>query len=275
MDRFMSFSSAKRIAILWFIAAAITLASVVYQRMTGPTYPVSGSIKVAEKIVKFRLLRSHDSTADAKMLLYVPDAKITGEIMWRRYKSHDDWTAEKLKRNGENLVMSIPKQPAAGKVIYRISLIDSAGNRYNLTHEPVIIRFKGEVPLFALIPHIILMFISMLLAARSGLEAIVKGDNAFRLSVWTAGLLFVGGIILGPIVQKYAFNFFWAGWPVGHDLTDNKTAVAMIFWIVAVWRARNQAKGRIWIIIAAAALLLVYLIPHSVLGSELDYSEMS
>ena len=49
----------------------------------------------------------------------------------------------------------------------------------------------------------------------------------------------------------------------------------MIFWIVAVWRARNQAKGRIWIIIAAAALLLVYLIPHSVLGSELDYSEMS
>ena len=202
MDRFMSFSSAKRIAILWFIAAAITLASVVYQRMTGPTYPVSGSIKVAEKIVKFRLLRSHDSTADAKMPLYVPDAEITGEIMWRRYKSHDDWTAEKLERDGENLVMSIPKQPAAGKVIYRISLIDSAGNRYNLTHEPVIIRFKGEVPPFILFPHIILMFVSMLLATRSGLEAIVKGDNAFRLSIWTAGLLFVGGIILGPVVQK-------------------------------------------------------------------------
>jgi len=266
--------------------------------MTGPSYPVSGSVEVEDGIIEFKLLRTHDSTADAKMLLdvpdtslsgeirwrrystadakmllYVPDTSLSGEIRWRRYKSSDNWITEKLKRDKGNLEISIPKQPAAGKVMYQISLIDSAGNKHS--HEPIIIRFKGEVSPYVLFPHIILMFVSMLLAARSGLEAIVKGDNAYRFSIWTAGLLFAGGIILGPVIQKYAFNTFWAGWPVGHDLTDNKTAIAMIFWIIAIWRARNQAKGRIWIIIAAAVQLLVYLIPHSVFGSELDYNQMN
>jgi len=271
----MSVSHSKRILVLWFLTIVITMASVVYQRMTGPSYPVSGSVEVEDGIIEFKLLRTHNSTADAKMLLYVPDTSLSGEIRWRRYKSSDNWITEKLNRDKENLEISIPKQPAAGKVMYQISLIDSAGNKHNLTNEPIIIRFKGEVSPYVLFPHIILMFVSMLLAARSGLEAIVKGDNAYRFSIWTAGLLFAGGIILGPVIQKYAFNTFWAGWPVGHDLTDNKTAIAMIFWIIAIWRARNQAKGRIWIIIAAAVQLLVYLIPHSVFGSELDYNQMN
>ena len=87
-------------------------------------------------------------------------------------------------------------------------------------------------------------------------------------------MLLVGGLIFGPIVQKYAFGAYWTGWPFGHDLTDTKTGIAMIFWLIALWRGRNHAKGHIWMIIAALITLLIYLIPHSVLGSELDYTKM-
>jgi hypothetical protein len=85
-------------------------------------------------------------------------------------------------------------------------------------------------------------------------------------------LIFVGGLILGPIVQKYAFGAFWTGWPLGHDLTDTKTAIAMVFWLVATWRSKKPGGGRAWIIAAALVTLLVYLIPHSAYGSELDYT---
>ncbi len=79
---------------------------------------------------------------------------------------------------------------------------------------------------------------------------------------------------MGPVVQKFAFNEFWTGVPFGIDLTDNKTLIAMIAWLLALWKSREVKYGRYWVIGAAIVLLLVYSIPHSVLGSELNYETM-
>jgi hypothetical protein len=231
---------------LWILATVITLIAVVYQRVTGPTYPVRGRVHVGDAAVRFRLLRSADATGDALVQLSVRDSAITGEMRWKRYKSHDDWMLRPLERVGDKLVATIPRQPPAGKVMYQISLAGADGRKVALTAEPVIIRFKGEVPFYVLHPHILLMFFSMLI---------------------------VGGLILGPVVQKFAFGQFWTGWPFGHDLTDSKTAVAMLFWIIALWRDIKTGKGRGWYMAAAVMQLIVYSIPHSVLGSELDYTK--
>lgn len=167
---------------------------------------------------------------------------------------------------------NLPKQAAAGKIEYTVILTTATGTRLPLNESPIVMRFKGPVPIGILAPHIVCMFLSMLLATRTGLEAVAKRKAAQRFAIWTAGLLFVGGLILGPIVQKYAFGAFWTGWPFGHDLTDNKTAVAMLFWVVSIWRGWKGKDAHRWYISAAVVHLLVYLIPHSVLGSELDYS---
>jgi hypothetical protein len=41
-------------------------------------------------------------------------------------------------------------------------------------------------------------------------------------------------MILGPVVQKFAFGEYWTGFPFGTDLTDNKTLIAFIGWIIAL-----------------------------------------
>ena len=258
---------------LWILATVITLIAVVYQRATGPSYPVRGRVHVGDTAVRFRLLRSADATADALVQLSVADAAVTGEMRWKRYKSRDDWMLRPLERVGDKLVAAIPRQPPAGKVMYQISLAGADGRKVALTAEPVIIRFKGEVPFYVLHPHILLMFFSMLIGTRCGLEALFNGDRTRRLAIECAAMLFVGGLILGPVVQIFAFGEFWTGWPFGHDLTDNKTAVAMLFWLVALWRDIKGGKGRGWYIAAAVMQLIVYSIPHSVLGSELDYTQ--
>ena len=81
-------------------------------------------------------------------------------------------------------------------------------------------------------------------------------------------------MIFGPIVQKFAFNAFWTGWPWGHDLTDNKTIVAFIFWLIALIRLIKNKEKRGWALVASIVLLVIYLIPHSVLGSEIDYTQV-
>jgi ABC-type uncharacterized transport system permease subunit len=99
------------------------------------------------------------------------------------------------------------------------------------------------------------------------------------LAFWAFSSLTIGGFGLGMLVQHYAFGPYWTGIPFGWDMTDNKTLVAFLAWLVAVIAVWNKGKimqqpGRKWFVLAAAVItLLAYLIPHSVMGSELDYSK--
>jgi hypothetical protein len=260
--------------LLWVIAILITLVSAVYQRVTGPTYPLRGQVKVGPETIKFRLLRSSENPGDAEVSVTAPDPGISGSYEFRRHPSDDPWTLKALERKGDLLVGAIPSQPASGKVIYRIILSKPGIRPVSLTDDPVAMRFKGHVPRIPILyPHILLMFVGMLCSTRAGLEALARNSGTFKMVLWTMIPLFLGGIVLGPIVQKFAFGAYWTGWPVGTDLTDNKTAVAMVFWLIALWRLRNKPESRIWVIAAAVITLVVFAIPHSVLGSEIDYTQ--
>ena len=58
-------------------------------------------------------------------------------------------------------------------------------------------------------------------------------------------------------------------------ITNNKTLIALIGWIVAIIAGRGGKPARWWVLGASILLLAVYLIPHSLLGSELDYSKIN
>ncbi len=263
----------KRSSLLWIAALLITLVSAVYQRLTGPTYPVKGRVMVGSETIRFMLLRSFESPGDAQVTVAAADQLISGTYEFRRQPSSDAWTRRPLERQGDLLVARLPNQPASGKVLYRIYIGKPGIAPVPLTAEPLVLRFKNHVPRIPILyPHIALMFIGILCSTRAGLEALARGTRMYQFALWAAIPIFVGGIILGPVVQKYAFDAFWTGWPVGHDLTDNKTAVALIFWLIAAWRLRRNRETRGWVILAAVVTLVVFAIPHSVFGSEIDYS---
>lgn len=255
----------------WVVAIVFTISIAVFQRMTGPTYPVTGKINIAETAIKFKLLRSHVTSTNALITFKEIDTAFTGSLIYRHYKSDEQWTEMPMKRNEmKELVGEIPAQPMAGKLEYK-AYLKYKNDSYALNTTPVVIRFTGDVPPLVMIPHILLMFLAMLFSSRTGIEALIKGKNTFKYTIITLVTLFIGGIILGPVVQKYAFGAYWTGWPFGKDLTDNKTLIAFIFWAIAAFVLyRNKAK-RTMVVVAAVALLLIYMIPHSMFGSELNY----
>jgi len=264
----------KKIA-FWIIAFLITISTAVYQRLTGPTYRLRGNVTLNSSQISYRLLRSHETNKDCELRIKVQNPEISGRLIYKRFKTTDSWTEVLLERKEDMLVGRLPYQPPAGKLAYKV-ILESPNEKVSLTGEkPVIIRFKGHVPPFVLIPHVIIMFLAMLLSTRAGIEALDRKSNPRIYALWAAGLLFIGGIIFGPLVQKFAFGSFWTGFPLGYDLTDNKTLIAMIGWIAAVVAGRRGRPARGWVIGASILLLAVFLIPHSLLGSELDYSKMA
>jgi hypothetical protein len=196
---------------------------------------------------------------------------VQGILEWKRHKTDDAWTPTPMVFRDGALHGTLPHQPPAGKLDYRIQLTSGTGTAVVPEAGGVVIRYKGDVPLFILIPHILAMFTGMLLSTRTALEIFSARPRYLGLVAWTVGILAVGGMILGPIVQKYAFDAFWTGWPFGHDLTDNKTLVAILAWVVAAVAIRKGKNPKPWAIGAAVVTLAVFMIPHSVLGSELDY----
>lgn len=145
--------------------------------------------------------------------------------------------------------------------------------------DPIVLRYKGPVPTPLLIAHLSMMFIAVLVGLRAGLDALFGGASLRRLVWVTLGCLTLGGLLLGPFVQKAAFGAYWTGFPWGYDLTDNKTLLMWLAWVLAALVAgprprRDETWSRAAVLAATVAMAVVYLIPHSLRGSQLDYGKV-
>jgi hypothetical protein len=272
----------------WLVAAALTVACFVFQNRTGPTYPLEGTVATARGPVAYKFLRSEEIGTPLQLMLLAPVPEGVGAaVRWRRYRSHDAWRTTAMapgtfsfKRRGaaetvQGLGATLPSLPErAGKYEFYVDVDDGSGARSVTGERPIFARYKAPVPLFVLLPHILVVFLSMTLAIRTALEAL-RGGEARRLLAATVGSFLLGAFVLGPLVQWYAFGVWWSGFPFGYDWTDNKVVVELAAWLLAGAAAlfdRSVARQRAAIFLAIAVTLAVYFIPHSIFGSEYDYT---
>jgi hypothetical protein len=265
----------KRAILLWFMAFLLTAAFLVWQKISGPTYEKRFDTELAGTRLKGELLRTHSITADMPVTVHVPDRAVSAKVIWRRFPTEDPWTELPMVRDGEVLRAMIPRQGMAGKVEYHVAFHKDGLKVEVPPDEAAVARFKGDVPATILIMHVFAIVIAFLFSTRAGFEALSNGPSLKILSRIALGFLVAGGLILGPMVQKYAFDAFWTGWPLGQDLTDNKLAVGALLWLIAVIRSRGAGPGnpagKWWAVAAMVVIFVIFSIPHSIHGSTLDY----
>ncbi|NLA15156.1 MAG: hypothetical protein GX877_01285 [Bacteroidales bacterium] len=229
----------------WALAVLITLGAVFLQRSTGPGHARKESLNVLESSYKASfpqsLVRPRSGSPETQLTVTLK-AKETGWdplmgalLHYRRTPGTDDFTTviPSFTTDKNTLFMNstLPVQPAAGKVEYYIQLIAKDGTI--IQSNSSVLRFRNYVPPAVLILHILLMFFAYLFSNFTGLHALNKQAKTRYYALTALLLILAGGFILGPIVQKYAFNVWWAGWPLGRDMTDNKTLVAFLAWLIA------------------------------------------
>jgi hypothetical protein len=274
--------------ILWSLAFIITIGAAIYQRHTGPTYPKDMEVSLNNNLYELSLIRSLALDERPEVKLKIDDTSVKAKLYFKRFKTDEEYQVTEFTYREypvKSFIMNkifkiyeekgfyadVPQQPAAGKLQYYFEITDTNGTQTYFKDSPIVIRFKGGVPGFILTPHILFMFLAMLFSTLAGLMSIIKFPLYKKYAIWTLVLFIAGGMVLGPIVQYYAFGDLWTGVPFGWDLTDNKTLIALIFWILAVLMNRKKERP-VYTAIAAFVLLLVYSIPHSLFGSELDYT---
>jgi len=251
--------------VYWLFAVVITLVLSVYQRMTGPTNPKRVTIELNGESYKQRLPRSGVQSDEIVVLKGVP-SHTTAQIHYRRYPTTDDYITVDFSWNEDQWQAVLPVQPVAGKLQYYITV----GDKDYCADEPLIIRFRNDVPASILVPHILFMFAAMLFAVYT-LLLLITGKDYVRWLKITVVTLFIGGFVMGPLVQHVAFGPWWTGFPFGTDLTDNKTLISFLVFLVAL--ATMKWKYNKWVVAFAVLLMIaIFTIPHSSYGSEYDYT---
>ncbi|MCP4572196.1 MAG: hypothetical protein GY838_07565 [bacterium] len=271
----------KRIVTIWLLTFVLTVAFLVWQKVSGPTYEKTGQFDVGTGAMDYELLRTHSITGDLPVTIVVaeagsPDPGIQGTVIWRRYPTDEPWQRLPMRYEDGLLKAELPRQPMAGKLEYEVELVHGQVKELIPGREAAVARFKGDVPGLVLVFHVTCMVLGMLFSTGAGLDALTGGSASLKpLSRVTFAFLLLGGLILGPVVQKYAFDAYWTGWPLGEDWTDNKLAVGALVWALAMWRTSRAEPGRPagkwWVVAAMVTILIIYSIPHSIHGSTFDY----
>lgn len=257
------------------LAIVITLIAIIYQRGTGPTYPKRFKLQHKEESVRIKLPRSQENTEGALLNIPVTDSSYQLTVNYKRFPTDDPWSPIEFETKANFWQARLPVQPAAGKLQYYVEIKDPAGElvqSLGTIEKPILIRYKGPVSTWILAPHIFCMFFAMLLSTLAGIEAIYKTQASRKVGRVTLAFLFIGGMVLGPMVQKAAFGVYWAGFPYDWDLTDNKLLIGFLAWALAVGTNLKSLRPK-FTIAAFVVLLAMYSIPHSTMGSQYNYDK--
>ncbi len=145
-----------------------------------------------------------------------------------------------------------------------------------------LVKYKGDVSGLFLVLHVVFMFGAFFFMVQSfwGALRILSGSDGkpgtVRLVQWVILTTFVGGWPIGFILNHQRFGTLWEGFPFGYDITDNKTQIIFLFWIVTVLLVRGSflgrgescdalgARGFAWaVVVSFIVSLTLYMIPHS------------
>ncbi len=191
------------------------------------------------------------------------------------------YTADSLSRVADEFSTTLPILEKGSKWYYHVKVYQSENEIAKFPPGvDQFIKFKGHVPAYILIPHIFCMFAIIffgLLTVFSSIS-IVRGKTDIRQSVryllWTVIFAFIGGFPLGYLVAYLAFGQGWTGIPIGLDITDNKTVILFLFWLVTFILARRGLKSermaiskKAYMSLVLASLIVTFIafvIPHSI-----------
>jgi len=276
--------------LLWLIAIIITGFYVLYEN--DPYDPLSGELVLHDgEVVEYEFIRSRVLDEELVVGVDAPEGT-TGYVEYWRVNSDDEPQIADMELqtvevesmgDAEQVELLAARLPGlsemAGKYAYFVHL-EYDGESYVIDDgagEAIVSRYRGDMPMLTVVlPHVVTIMLSMLFGIRAALEAL-RPNGKPRWMMWAALItLILGGFIFGPIMQKHAFGVYWAGVPMGWDLTDNKVTIELVLWLVAVFFNTGDRKDGPWarrtIVIAGLVTFIVYMIPHSLLGSGYDYN---
>jgi len=261
-------------------ALALTILLLGIARRISTRHPTDYSVEAGGITLNHRTV-TEDFGDGPKINIKVSSMEGLTAVVYYSQLEGGPYTADSLSRMLDEFSATLPVLDKGNRWYYHIKAYQSEKEIAKFPPgADQFIKFKGHVPLYVLIPHIFCMFAIIffgLLTVFSSISAALgKQDitQSVRYLLWTVIFAFIGGFPLGYLVAYLAFGQGWSGIPIGWDITDNKTVILFLFWLVIFILARRGLKGermaiskKAYMSLALASLIVTFIafvIPHSI-----------
>ncbi len=279
----------------WRIAAAVifTLLMLVFTRKTT-------AVRSVHKMVEQGGILIEHHTVPKQVGEEIPliSARVEGSsevrLVYKIGMEGEYQSIPMLTKSSEQNVFeaSIPLHPKGVKAWYYLEAVSPAaegGVTVTLPEaqsgqvDPIRLKFEGEVPPYVIIAHILCIFGAIFFAVLALFSAIdvSRSKETLRQSVkypvWTLVLLFLGFVPFGIAMNYFAFGVLWEAFPFGWDVTDNKSQIMMLFWLLTLLLTRGSLFGKgternlisdrgysALVIVSFVATMIILAVPHSV-----------
>jgi hypothetical protein len=209
------------------------------------------------------LPRSHKGMNDCSLEIPTNDKTLSARLFFKKYPTDDEYVSIPFIRNENMLTTLLPYQHPNEQLAYYLEFTQSNGKVVYVAKEnPVVIQFKGEVPNWLRIAHAsamsLALFFSILLGFMTWLKVKIKYVKVYLPTI----LLFIGGLLLGPMVKFYTSGEYWTGIPIHYSFTESLTLLAFIAWLTAFY-INKKRDNSISIYVALIVTLTIFFFPHS------------
>src|ERR1035437_5937340 len=261
----------KKNIILWLGAIIITFLTGYMHNVTGPDYPVSGTIGIEGKMVTFKFDKIYRGNDNYKVFLRSDVKDIKAFLLWKDVSANASsglpandkissaWQREMMADSGSLIKGTIPKHNPGEKVAYRVEL-NYGGKQYFLPEDkPVIIMFQGHVNPGIMQIFYFVLFGGLILAVRTGLEAFNDNRRIGMYTIFTLIFFFLYAICVVPLKSTYELNALNHFVPTVSSIITYQSITLLLLWIIGLTLIFNFKKNKIILLLISSLTLIIYI----------------
>jgi len=269
------------------ISVVVALALLAAARWLSKGKPVDYAVKDAGMTLYHRTVAAQIGPGQPLLRVRVAPPLLLGIVVRWIQPPSKEIGARRLFRVEDNRYEGVlPDLGKGARIKYWITVTNVEGTKIRIPKDPSkfgILAFKGPASKPVLVAHIACMFgafffmVMSLFGAVGILRAREGKRSAVRSARWVLISSFIGFVPFGMFLNHEAYGTLWEGYPFGRDITDSKTQVIFVLWLVTLLLVRGsfigggEEKDRLgpaafaWaIIVSFLVSLALFIVPHSI-----------
>jgi hypothetical protein len=264
----------KKNLILWLGTFIITFLAGYLSNVTGPYYPVSGTIGINSKMVTFKFDKIYRGNDSCNVSIRSDVKNIKAFLLWKDFPANTlsglafgnkivpVWQRYPMSDSGDLIKGHLPKHNPESRTAYRVEL-NYNGRQYLLPEDkPVTIKFLGYVNSGVMNIFYFVLFGGLILAVRTGLEAFNDNRRIGMYTIFALIFFFLYAVCLVPLKRTYELNAINHFVPQINSLITYQSVSLLLLWIIGLSLIFNIKGNKIIPLVLSSLTLIIYVLIH-------------
>ncbi|MDR3611607.1 MAG: hypothetical protein P4L27_13645 [Ignavibacteriaceae bacterium] len=263
----------KQNIILWLGTIIITFLAGYMHNVTGPDYPVSGTIGIHGQKVTFKFDKIYSGNDSYNVIIKSDVKDVKAFLLWKDIPPYhlspgllkqlpSVWHRAVMSDSGSFIKGRIPKHNPETFAAYRTEL-NYNGKQYFLPEDkPVTIKFLGYVNSSVMNIFYFVLFGGLILAVRTGLESFNNNRRIGMYTIFTCIFFFLYAVCLVPLKSSYELNALNHFVPPIHSLITFQSLSLLLLWIIGLSLIFNFKGNKIIPLVLSSLTVILYIFIH-------------